>query len=441
MRGAAAWKWLFGLTILAGLGTPALVRAQVSQPAQVTAVRAGRLFDPRSGTNLTNQTILIQRDRITEVGPADRVQVPAGARVIDLSQGTVLPGLIDAHVHLMGGNAGLQQQMLIGLNSATRSLNAGFTTLVDLGSHGGGYGPVELRNAIDNGLVQGPRLRVAGPVLSITTPGNASVPLGFRPAEADLVADGPEALRAAVRELAHYGANWVKLQSTVGFVFKPNGEMVNQAGPSLEEVKAVVDEAHRRGLKVASHTYGDEGLKWALEAGIDSIQHAVDADEADIRMFVQKGLPLTATILDMREDEPGDLRRFAPYSRWRLMEPTWKKMLAAGVKLGFGSGSTPTRVFDESCKCSHGVQGEMFPVFVKWGATPAYVLRMATTVNAEIIGMQESIGALEKGKFADVIAVAGNPLTDPTEMQRVKFVMKGGQVIKNEVTAPRVSSN
>jgi imidazolonepropionase-like amidohydrolase len=408
--------------------------AQAQPPAQIIAVRAGRLFDPKSGSNLTNQVVLIRGDRIIDAGSADRVQAPAGATVIDLSQATVLPGLIDAHVHLMSAEGGLQHQMLVGLTMAQRSLNAGFTTMVDLGSHGGGYGPVVLRDAINSGLVQGPRLQVAGPVLTITRPANSRFPLDSKPAEPDLVADGPEGMRAAVRQQAHYGVNWIKLMSTGLFIFKPNGEMLNEALPSLEEVKAVVDEAHRRGLKVAAHSYGDEGLKWALEAGIDSIQHAVDADQADIAMFVQKKLPLTATILDMREDEPGDLKRFAPYSRFRLMEPTWKKMLAAGVKLGFGSGATPTRFFNEACKCSHGVQGEMFPIFVKWGATPAYTLRMATIVNAEIVGVQESVGTIEKGKFADLVAVAGNPLTDPTEMQRVKFVMKGGQVVKNEMT-------
>ncbi len=429
MRGKAALTTVLGLTILGGLAT-----------AQIVAVRAGRLFDPKSGTNLTNQVVLIQGDRITDAGPAERVPAPSGARVIDLSQATVLPGLIDAHVHTMGGPSGLQYQMLLGLANAQKDLNAGFTTLVDLGSHGGWYGPVDLRKAIDSGVVQGPRMQVAGPVLSITPPGTAPFPLNFKPPEPNLVADGPEAMRAAVRELAHYGVNWVKLMTTGSFVFKPNGEMVNQALPSLEEIKAVVDEAHRRGLKVASHSYGDDGLHWALEAGIDSIQHAVDAGDADIKMFLRKGLPLTATILDMREDEPGDLKRFAPYSRFRLMEPTWKKFLAAGMKLGFGSGAAEGRVFSEACKCSHGAQGEMFPIFVKWGATPVYTLRMATTTNAEIIGMQDSLGTVEKGKFADIIAVSGDPLADITEMQRVKFVMKGGQVVRNDL-APRGSSS
>lgn len=397
------------------------------------------MFEPRSGANLTNQVVLIKGDRITDVGPAARVTIPAGARVIDLSQATVLPGLIDGHVHITDVEGGLQHQMMVALYSATQSMNAGFTTLVCMGSHGGGYADVELRKAIESGLVRGPRLLAAGPVLQITTPGSAPFPLGFTPFEVNLVANGPDAMRSAVRELAHYGVDHVKIYNTGPFYFKPDGSMVNQALFSLEEIKAVVDEAHRRGLFVASHSYGGDGLKWALEAGVDDIQHAVGADDADIQMFVQKNLPLTATILDQRQDEPGDLKRFAPYSRWQQMEKTWKKMLAAGVRLGFGSGAAPPplRVFDAACNCSHGVQAEMFPIFVKWGATPAYALRMATTVNAEIIHLQDSVGAIEEGKFADLIAVSGDPLQDISEMQRVKFVMKGGEVVRNDLPPAR----
>lgn len=417
--------------VLWGLAAPLLLCAQT------TAIRAGRLFDPKSGAYLTDQIVLVRGDRITDVGPAARVQPPAGATIIDLSHAAVLPGMIDGHVHTMGGSSGLQYQMMLGVANAQRDLNAGFTTVVDMGSHGGWYGTVELKKAIDSGVVKGPRMQVSGPVLSITKPGVTPFPLSFKPSEADLTADGVEGMRAAVRELAHYGATWVKLMTTGTFIFKRSGEMVNEALPSLEEIKAVVDEAHRRGMKVASHSYGDNGLHWALEAGIDWIQHAVDAEDADIKTFLRKDMPLSATILDMREDEPGDLKKFAPFSRLRLMEATWKKMLAAGMRLSFGSGAAEGRIFDESCHCSHGAQAETLTYYAKWGATPVYVLRMATTTNAAIIGMQDSIGTIEKGKFADIIAVSGDPLTDITEMQRVKFVMKGGEVIRNDVPPMR----
>ena len=422
------------------VGILAVSTALWSQAPQITAVRAGKLFDPKAGQMVANQVVLIQGERITQVGPAANVSIPAGARVIDLSRATVLPGLIDGHVHLTDASIGLQHQMLVALHSATESLKVGYTTQVVQGSHGGGFADVELKRAIDSGLVQGPRLRPAGPILGITTPGNTPYPLEWKPFEPDIVADGVDALRAGVRQLAHYGADHVKIHTTGRFYFKPNGEMVNQALASKEELMAVVDEAHRRGMFVASHTYGGDGLKWAIEAGVDDIQHATAATDEDIKMFVQKNLPVTSTILDHRQDEPGDLKQWAPYSRYRLMEKTWKKMLAAGVKLGYGSGSAPVyngqgRIYNTACNCSHGVQSEMFPVFVSWGATPLYTLRMATTVNAEILKMEDSVGTIEKGKFADLIATSGDPLQDITEMQRVKFVMKGGAVVRDDLTA------
>jgi imidazolonepropionase-like amidohydrolase len=258
-----------------------------------------------------------------------------------------------------------------------------------------------------------------------------------------LVADGPEALRAAVRQQAQYGVDHIKIFTTLSweslttgkFGFGSDGEMFNQPLMTLDEIRAVVDEAHRRGIWVASHTYGGDGLKWAIEAGVDDIQHAMGADDADIRVLLQKKLPITSTILDQRQVEPWDLKQWAPYSRWRLQEQTWKKMHVAGIKLGFGSGAEPApgRVYNEGCNCSHGVQAEMFPIFVRWGATPLYALRMATAVNAEIIHMQDSVGVIGKGKYADIIAVSGDPLQDITEIQRVKFVMKGGQVVRNDL--------
>jgi imidazolonepropionase-like amidohydrolase len=419
------------------IGILGVATALLSQTPDTIAIRAGHMFDPRSDQLLPNQVVLIQGDRIIEAGPASSVSIPSGAKVIDLSRATVLPGLIDGHVHLTDAAGGLQHQMLVALHSATESLRAGFTTQVVMGSHGGGYADVELKKAIETGLVHGPRLITAGPVIEITSPASAVFPLEFKPFEPALIANGAEGMREAVRELAHYGVEHVKIMSTGRFSFKANGEMVNEALPSLEELKAAVDEAHRRGMWVATHTYGGDGLQWAIEAGVDNIQHALAADDADIKKFIEKKIPITSTILDQRQDEPGDLSKWAPYSRWRLMQATWKKMLAAGVRLGFGSGAAPPpgRIYNQACQCSHGVQGEMFPVFVSWGATPAYTLRMATIVNAEIIHMQDRVGTIEKAKFADLIAVSGDPLQDITEMQRVKFVMKGGVVERDDLTS------
>jgi imidazolonepropionase-like amidohydrolase len=421
----------FGL--LTVLFTATLLWSQAQAP-DTTAVRAGRLFDPKSGQMLTNQVVLIQGDKITQVGPTASVTVPTGARVIDLSRATVLPGLIDGHVHLTDAVGNLQHQMMVAYHWATASLNAGYTTQVAMGSHGGGFADVELKRAIESGLVMGPRIITAGPILNVTAAGNAYFPLDFTPLEPDITANGAGALRAGVRELAHYGAEHVKIHTTGKFYFDSKGQMFNVPLLTLDEMKAVVDEAHRQGMWVATHTYGGEGLRITIDAGVDNVQHATAATDDEIKMFVQKKMPITTTILDHRQDEPDDLKQFAPYSRWRLVEQTWKKMLAAGVVLGWGSGSAPPpgRVYNKECNCSHGVQGEMFPIFVKWGATPLYTLRMATTVNADIIHKSDTIGTIEKGKFADLIAVSGDPLQDITEMQRVKFVMKGGVVMRDD---------
>ncbi|PYR97032.1 MAG: hypothetical protein DMG16_26040 [Acidobacteria bacterium] len=420
MRLKVAFIPIVGLAILLGSAPRARVWSQTPQGLQIVAVRAGQIFDPKSGINVHDQVVLIRGDRITDVGPAARVQIPAGAKVIDLSKATVLPGLIDGHVHLTDGKGDQRQQAI---HSATESLKAGYTTLVTQGSHGGNYTDVDLKKEIDSGRIQGPRLLPAGPILG-----------------AELPAKGPDAFRAGMRDLSQHGADHAKITTTGMFSFKPNGEMVNEPVATLEELKAAVDEAHRHGMFVATHSYGGPGLKWAIEAGVDDIQHALSADDADIKALKQKNLPVTATILDLRQDEPGDLKKFAPYSKWRLAPQTWKKMMAAGIRLGYGSGATPVtngqgRIFNTVCQCSHGVQAEMFPIFVQWGATPVYALRMATTVNAEIIHKQDSLGRIEKGRFADLIAVAGDPLKDITEMQRVKFVMKGGEIVKNELTA------
>ncbi len=414
------------------------------QPAQTIAIRAGRLFDPKSGALLPNQVVLIRGDRIEDVGPA--VQIPPNARVIDLSRATVLPGLIDTHLHVMDGNpltapggpgaapggAGgfaaqsLQYREMVALVNAQRDLNAGFTTIVDLMSHGGWYGTVDLRNAINNGLVQGPRMQVAGPGIVNTTKGNAPFSLLTPAPIANVgaqVANGPWAVREAVREQAHYGVDWIKIYSTEEYYFKPDGTMVNTPSFTLEETQAIVDEAHRKGLKVACHAYGGEGLHNCIAAGVDIPTHGVDLDDESLKMLLQKNLPLTSTLFDLSIEDAQEMKRWGN-SRWRMMEKSWKKAFAAGVTLPFGSGAGPF---------PHGTQGDMFAYVVKWGMTPAQALRMATTTAAQIIGWQDQVGTIEKGKFADFIAVAGDPLTDITEMSRVKFVMKGGQVVRNDL--------
>jgi imidazolonepropionase-like amidohydrolase len=418
--------------------------AQYPAP-RVIAVRAGRLFDPRSATELVNQVIVIRGDRIVDVGA--NVAIPAGAEVVDLGRATVLPGLIDTHLHVMDGspliapggpgigpagpgptglNQPLQYRELAALVNAQRDLQAGFTTVVDLMSHGGWYGTVDLRNAINNGLVQGPRMQVAGPGVVNTNKGNVPYPLLNAAPIANLggqVANGPWAVREAVREQAHYGVDWIKIYSTEQYTLNRDGTMVNTPTFTLEETQAIVDEAHRKGLKVACHAYGGEGLRNCIAAGVDVPTHALDLDDASLKMLLDKHLPLTATLFDLSMEDAQEFKRFGN-SRWRMMEKSWKKAYAAGVPLPFGSGAGPF---------PHGTQGDMFAYFVKWGATSAYALRMATTMAAETIGWQADVGTVEKGRFADLVAVAGDPLADITEMSRVKFVMKGGQIIRNDL--------
>ena len=413
--------------------------------AQTVAVRAGRLFDPRSGTLLANQVIVIRGDRITDVGP--NVQIPAGARVIDLSRATVMPGLIDSHLHVMDGNPltapggpgilpgstgaaspatlGLQYRELIALINAQRDLTAGFTTVVDLMTHGGWYGTVDLRNAINNGLVQGPRMQVAGPGIVATNKGNIAFPLLNESPIANLgaqVANGPDGVRAAVREQAHYGVDWIKIYSTQEFHFEPNGTMVNTPTFTLEETQAVVNEAHRQGLKVACHAYGGEGLHNCIQAGVDVPTHGIDLDDASVKLLLEKKLPLTSTLFDLSMDDAQEMRRWNN-SRWRMMEKSFKKASAAGIVQPFGSGAGPF---------PHGTQVDQFAYLVKWGKTPAQALQSAMTVAAQTIGWQDQVGTIEKGKFADLVAVAGDPLADITEMSRIIFVMKGGQVVRND---------
>src|SRR5216684_67964 len=378
-----------------------------AQPAQTVAVRAGRLFDPRSGTLLANQIIVIRGDRIVDVGPT--AQIPAGARTIDLSRATVLPGLIDTHVHVMDGNPltapggagvvpgsgggggaggqGLQYRELVALVNAQRDLTAGFTTIVDLMSHGGWYGTVDLRDAINNGLVQGPRMQVAGPGIVNTNKANVPYPLLNPAPVANLgaqVANGPWGVREAVRDQAHYGVDWIKIYSTEEYHFESNGTMVNTPTFTLEETQAIVDEAHRKGLKVACHAYGGEGLHNCITAGVDVPTHGVDLDDESLKMLLDKKLPLTSTLFDLSIDDAQEMRRWGT-SRWRAMEKSWKKAFAAGVTQPFGSGAGPF---------PHGTQGDMFAYFVKWGMSPVQALRMATTIGAATIGWQDRVGTV-----------------------------------------------
>jgi imidazolonepropionase-like amidohydrolase len=430
-------------------------------PPEGIAIRAGRLFDPNSGTNLRDQIIVIRGDRIAEVGPAAQVKIPVGARVVDLSRATVLPGLIDRHVHLFQEQQPNDARAAYsGLNYALRDLNAGFTTLQDMGSPYT-YATVELRDAINRGLVPGPRLQVAGPQLNPRAASYyaaPSIPAPFGQAPGAPVwqltgnINSPWLARAAVREHAHYGVDWIKVYDTEDYegggypdppgagAFTPDGKMINVPSLTLEEDQAIVDEAHRHGLKVACHAYGGEGLRNCLEAGVDMPMHVIvgvtgapGLDDETIRLF-KKPLadgtmrPVIQTLWDLIGDlETRDLKATGGrVTRFQLTEKSFKRLVAAGVTEVFGSGAYTV---------GHGVQAFQFAYYVKWGMSPAQALRMATTNAAASLNFDlgKQVGSIEKGKYADIVAVSGDPLQDITEMERIKFVMKGGVIFRSEL--------
>jgi len=422
---------LSGVLVHSQGGAPARF---ITPPTQVVAIRAGRLFDSRAGTLMNNQVIVIRGDRISDVGPA--VAVPPDARVIDLSAATVLPGMIDAHVHLFpADDLSESTRTIVGVANAQTDLNAGFTTVLDMDSRGG-FGTVDLRNAINRGLVMGPRMQVVGQSLNqrASTPYPALFNRFVDRFTEDKNVNSPWLGRAAVREVKLHGADWVKIYTTQDFVgdeynvWKPDGTLVNSPSLTEEEVMAIVDEAHRLGLKVACHTYGGEGQLSCLKAGVDAPNHLTDLDDASLKLLVDKRLPLELTVDDLVSLEPGDLKTTGgKNSRLKMAEQAFKKARAAGVPIVFGSGAT-------SATIPHGIGADQFAYFVKWGMTPAQALQTAYLPAATMLNYhwEQQIGTIEKGKFADIIAVAGNPLMDVAEMQRVRFVMKSGLVVRND---------
>jgi imidazolonepropionase-like amidohydrolase len=407
---------------------------------QVIAIRAGHLFDAKTGAMLTNQVVLIRGDRVAEIGPT--VQIPANAKVIDLTSATVLPGMIDTHVHVNTGGQTPAQRALIALANAQTDLNAGFTTVMDMDSRGG-YNTVDLRDSINNGLVLGPRMQVVGQSLNqrATTyyPDSQSLRFQDKLTE-DKNVNSPQLGRAAVREAKLHGVDYIKIYTTQDFVgqlhmWKPDATLVNSPSLTFDEINAITDEAHRLGLKVACHTYGGEGMFSCINAGVDAPNHLLELDETGIKIMLQKKLPFVPTIDDLIALEKPDLAETGGRnSRLKLMETAFRRALAAGIPLVFGSGSTSPTI-------PHGKQGNQFAYFVKWGMSPAAALQTAYLPAAQMLnyGWERDIATLEKGKFADVIAVSGNPLVDPTEMERVKFVMKGGIIAKDDLTPAAVA--
>ncbi len=425
---------LLAFMLLAGSPAPAAAQGQTPQvnprPApsegKVKAIRAGRLLDVKAGKYLTNQIILITGDKITDVGPT--LQIPAGAEVIDLSKATVLPGMADKHLHLSGANArhflptlnngkgdpafGPADQFLLKHQEALKSLQAGVTTIAEMG---GGWESIDVKRAIDNGLVAGPRMLTAG--------ANFAVVKG----------DTPETVRAKVREHRKRGADWIKLHVDAGSCNSPritltrDGKMTTTRAPdyTVDIVKAVVDEAHKLGMKVADHVYGGEALDWDIEAGVDSLEHVVFATPEQLANIKAKGIVVGTTLFDMSKDHEEDMKKFGN-SCWAMVQKGFTNNYKSGNKLVLSSGSQSDPQF------SHGLQGHMLEYYVKLGTTPIDAIRIATINTHEILGV--NAGSIEKGKYADIIAVSGDPLKEIKEMRRVKFVMKGGDLVRGAGT-------
>lgn len=417
--------------------TIAATAAHAADPPEVY-IRAGRLLDVRSGKMLTDQIIVIRGERIERVGPAAEIRVPQGAAVVDLSGATVLPGLIDAHTHILltGEDNGRYDEQLLkeswqyrtieAVVNARKDLEAGFTTMRDVETEGAMYSDVDVRNAIDRGLVPGPRLQVVTRAIS-TTGGyplegyspEVTVPSGVQ------IIDSPDEARKAVREQIKYGADLIKIYGTHRFHFAPDGRMVSIPTFTLDEIRAITDEAHREGEKVACHAYGDPGLQNCLDGGVDSIEHGLDLNDTNIHTMLLKGVYLVATLYPYELIDQDDRKLSGgKSSRASIHAVSFRKAVDAGVKIAFGTDAGPF---------PHGTQAKEFEYMTRYGMSPLQAIESATLEAANLMGWMDRVGAVEAGKYADLVAVEGNPLSDITELERVKFVMKGGTVVRNDM--------
>ena len=425
----AAMRSLFCL-LVALISLPPVVMVQDS----MTVIKAAHLIDPVVGKMLTDQVIVISGDRIAAFGAAADILVPADAQLIDLGTATVLPGLIDAHVHLTNdyrqqGYQKLQYSIprmaLHGAYNARRTLEAGFTAVRNLGA--AGYSDIAIRDAIVAGELPGPRMRVSGPPIG-STGGHCDsnwLPPRYQDRAAG-VADGPWAIREKVRETRKFGADIIKFCATGGVLSK--GDPVGDQQLTQEEMNALVDEAHRMGFKVAAHAHGAEGINAAIEAGVDSVEHASLIDERGIRLAKRRG---TVLVMDIYVDtyilEHGTEFGLLPESLEKekeigqLQRDNFRKAHNAGVKMVFGSDAA---IFP------HGTNAKQFAYMVEYGMSPMEAIQAATVNAAELLGWGEDIGTIAPGYFADIIAVAGNPLENVTVLEDVRFVMQGGKVVK-----------
>ena len=437
-------KRLFLVLLL--LAATCVCLAQKPSKSSPTYIRAGRLFDATADNVRENVIIVVEGGRIQSVAPAAQIQIPAGANVIDLSRATVLPGLIDCHTH-MGSRADRYNEIYRFKDSpfssafaatvhARKTLEAGFTTVRDVGSKP--FLAVDLRNSINEGLIPGPRIVASGPGISITgghgdlNSYSPQTSVHMFPAERDFqIADGVDQVRHTVRAQVKYGVDVIKILATGGVLSK--GDMPGAPQYTLEELKAAADEAHMAGRKIAAHAHGTQGIKNAILAGIDSIEHASLIDEEGIRLAKEHG---TYLVMDIYNDdyllnkapEFGLAQENVEKEKMvgRLQRENFEKAFKAGAKMAFG---TDAGVYP------HGDNAKQFFYMVKFGMTPAQAIRTATSSAADLIGRAKDVGTIEPGKYADIIAVTGDPLADVRALENVGFVMKGGEVFKDNITA------
>jgi len=405
------------------------------QTPKHVAVHAGHMLDVKTGKMAADQMLVIEDGKIVSTGAAAEAKVPADAERIELPNATVLPGLIDAHTHLTFDPKfgyerlaiSVPRETLTGAKNARVTLLAGFTTVRNVGA--GGYSDVALRDAINAGDVPGPRMLVSGPALGITGGhcDNNMLPSEYH-AVGDGVADGIAEVQHKVRENIKYGADVIKVCATGGVLSLGDNPQASQY--TLEEMKAIVADAHRLGRKVAAHAHGAEGIRWAAEAGVDSIEHGSYIDDAAIAMMKEHGTYLVPTLYlgDWMIDNAG-LTRLPPplLAKAKEVIPAARKNIAhafaSGVKVALGT---------DAAVYPHGMNGHEFAVMVKLGLTPLQSIQAGTINAADLLGWSGKVGTLEPGAWADIVAVDGDPVKDVRTLERVKFVMKGGEVVKNE---------
>jgi imidazolonepropionase-like amidohydrolase len=404
------------------------------------AVRCGKLGDARAGKVLTDQVVVFdEKGTITSVGAAGAATLPKDVTPTDLSALTCLPGLIDVHTHLtadpyMSGYAGLgvsyPREAITGAKNANKTLRAGFTTVRNVGA--GGYSDVALRDGIDAGDIPGPRMIVSGPPLGITGGHCDNNLLPFEFHFKDLgVADGPWQARAKVREVVKYGADVIKVCASGGVLSK--GDLPGTPQYTLEELTAIAEEAHKLGRKVAAHAHGTQSIKDAIRAGIDSVEHSSLIDDEGIALAKQRG---TYLVFDIYNDDfilqQGEKVGMLPESiekekkLGRLQRENFRRAFQSGAKIAFGT---------DSGVYPHGDNAKQFAKMVEFGMKPVDAIQAATIRAADLLGQADKLGAVEPGHYADLIAVKGDPLTDVTVLESVVFVMKGGQVVRNDSAA------